>query len=84
MAEIRLRQLAHSYSRQPASEADYALHALEHVWEQGGAYALLGPSGCGKSTLLNIISGLLTPSHGEVLFDGKPVNQLSPDRKSVV
>ena len=60
MAEIRLRQLAHSYSRQPASETDYALHALEHVWEQGGAYALLGPSGCGKSTLLNIISGLLT------------------------
>ncbi len=83
MAEIRLRQLAHSYSRQPASEADYALHALEHVWEQGGAYALLGPSGCGKSTLLNIISGLLTPSHGEVLFDGKPVNQLSPQARNI-
>jgi len=83
MAEIRLRQLAHSYSRQPASEADYALHALDHVWEQGGAYALLGPSGCGKSTLLNIISGLLTPSHGEVLFDGKPVNQLSPQARNI-
>ncbi|WP_069942817.1 ABC transporter ATP-binding protein [Pseudomonas putida] len=83
MAEIRLRQLAHSYSRQPASEADYALHALEHVWEQGGAYALLGPSGCGKSTLLNVISGLLTPSHGEVLFDGKPVNQLSPQARNI-
>ncbi|NQD54759.1 ABC transporter ATP-binding protein [Pseudomonas sp. CM25] len=83
MAEIRLRQLAHSYSRHPASEADYALHALEHVWEQGGAYALLGPSGCGKSTLLNIISGLLTPSHGEVLFDGKPVNQLSPQARNI-
>ena len=83
MAEIRLHQLAHSYSRQPASEADYALHALEHVWEQGGAYALLGPSGCGKSTLLNIISGLLTPSHGEVLFDGKPVNQLSPQARNI-
>lgn len=83
MAEIRLRQLAHSYSRQPASEADYALHALDHVWEQGGAYALLGPSGCGKSTLLNIISGLLTPSHGEVLFDGKSVNQLSPQARNI-
>ena len=83
MAEIRLRQLAHSYSRQPTSEADYALHALEHVWEQGGAYALLGPSGCGKSTLLNIISGLLTPSHGEVLFDGKPVNRLSPQARNI-
>ncbi|BBH47160.1 ABC transporter ATP-binding protein [Pseudomonas sp. KU43P] len=83
MAEIRLRQLAHSYSRQPASEADYALHALDHVWEQGGAYALLGPSGCGKSTLLNIISGLLTPSHGEVLFDGKPVNDLLPQQRNI-
>jgi len=83
MAEIRLRQLAHSYNRQPADEADYALHALDHVWEQGGAYALLGPSGCGKSTLLNIISGLLTPSHGEVLFDGKPVNQLSPQARNI-
>ncbi|TCP74047.1 carbohydrate ABC transporter ATP-binding protein (CUT1 family) [Pseudomonas putida] len=83
MAEIRLRQLAHSYNRQPAGQADYALHALDHVWEQGGAYALLGPSGCGKSTLLNIISGLLTPSHGEVLFDGKPVNQLSPQARNI-
>ena len=83
MAEIRLSQLAHSYSRQPASEADYALHALEHVWEQGGAYALLGPSGCGKSTLLNIISGLLSPSQGQVLFDGKPVNDLSPQQRNI-
>ncbi|MFJ4066016.1 ABC transporter ATP-binding protein [Pseudomonas sp. NPDC089996] len=83
MAEIRLRQLAHSYSQQPTSEGDYALHELEHVWEQGGAYALLGPSGCGKSTLLNIISGLLTPSHGQVLFDGKPVNALSPQQRNI-
>ncbi|MFB4393499.1 MULTISPECIES: ABC transporter ATP-binding protein [unclassified Pseudomonas] len=83
MAEIRLQQLAHSYSRQPTDAADYALHELEHVWEQGGAYALLGPSGCGKSTLLNIISGLLTPSHGQVLFDGKPVNGLSPQARNI-
>lgn len=83
MAEIRLRQLAHSYSRQPTGEADYALHALDHVWEQGGAYALLGPSGCGKSTLLNIISGLLTPSHGQVLFDGEPVNDLPPQQRNI-
>ncbi|MEN4829383.1 ABC transporter ATP-binding protein [Pseudomonas sp. P39-UII1] len=83
MAEIRLHQLAHSYSRQPVDANDYALHELEHVWEQGGAYALLGPSGCGKSTLLNIISGLLTPSHGQVLFDGKPVNHLSPQQRNI-
>jgi glycerol transport system ATP-binding protein len=40
------------------------------VWEDGGAYALLGPSGCGKTTLLNIVSGLVTPSEGKVLFNG--------------
>jgi energy-coupling factor transporter ATP-binding protein EcfA2 len=39
------------------------------TWRQGGAYALLGPSGCGKTTMLNIISGLVTPSQGRVLFD---------------
>ncbi|TDF77920.1 ABC transporter ATP-binding protein [Pseudomonas sp. H9] len=83
MAEIRLQQLAHSYSRNPASVNDYALRELEHVWAQGGAYALLGPSGCGKSTLLNIISGLLSPSHGQVLFDGKVVNELSPQARNI-
>ncbi|MEX5341665.1 ABC transporter ATP-binding protein [Pseudomonas sp. I2] len=83
MAEIRLRRLAHSYERRPSTQADYALHELEHVWEQGGAYALLGPSGCGKSTLLNIISGLLSPSQGEVLFDDQPVNHLSPQARNI-
>ncbi|MEG1040275.1 MAG: ABC transporter ATP-binding protein [Pseudomonas sp.] len=83
MAEIRLQHLAHSYGRQPESASDYALRELDHVWAQGGAYALLGPSGCGKSTLLNIISGLLSPSHGQVLFDGKVVNELSPQARNI-
>ena len=83
MAEIRLQQLAHSYSRHPGSSDDYALRQLDHVWAQGGAYALLGPSGCGKSTLLNIISGLLSPSQGQVLFDGQVVNALSPQQRNI-
>src|SRR5690606_3120280 len=56
MAEIRLHNLAHSYSGAPKTPDDYAIREMNHVWQQGGAYALLGPSGCGKSTLLNIIS----------------------------
>jgi glycerol transport system ATP-binding protein len=83
MAEIVLNSLAHSYMDDPQSEQDYALHALQHSWKQGGAYALLGPSGCGKSTLLNIISGLLQPTQGQVLFDGKEVNQLSPKERNI-
>ncbi|WP_263264324.1 ABC transporter ATP-binding protein [Pseudomonas sp. RIT-PI-S] len=83
MAEIHLQQLAHSYAREPSGPEDYALRQLDHVWAQGGAYALLGPSGCGKSTLLNIISGLLTPSEGQVLFDGKRVNELTPEKRNI-
>ena len=83
MAEIRLHNLAHSYSRTPTGPQDYAIREMNHVWEQGGAYALLGPSGCGKSTLLNIISGLLKPSHGEVQFDAKAVNALPPEQRNI-
>ncbi|MBA4683352.1 MAG: ABC transporter ATP-binding protein, partial [Pseudomonas sp.] len=83
MAEIRLHNLAHSYSAAPNAPQDYAIREMNHVWQQGGAYALLGPSGCGKSTLLNIISGLLSPSQGEVQFDGKAVNTLSPQERNI-
>ncbi|MFI8480978.1 ABC transporter ATP-binding protein [Pseudomonas sp. NPDC078700] len=83
MAEIRLHNLAHSYSRIPQNASDYAIREMNHVWEQGGAYALLGPSGCGKSTLLNIISGLLSPSQGEVLFDSVVVNALPPEKRNI-
>ncbi|NIZ08140.1 ABC transporter ATP-binding protein [Pseudooceanicola sp. HF7] len=73
MAKITLDNLAHAYLPDPGSEADYALKELNHDWQDGAAYALLGASGCGKSTLLNIISGLLVPSQGRILFDGKDV-----------
>ena len=68
MARITLSNLAHSYVPNPKSEADFALKEIDHVWDDGGAYALLGASGCGKTTLLNIISGLVHPSQGRVLF----------------
>ncbi|NIC07380.1 ABC transporter ATP-binding protein [Billgrantia bachuensis] len=83
MAQITLKSLAHSYSASPAGPADYAIREMEHVWKQGGAYALLGPSGCGKSTLLNIISGLLTPSDGQVLFDDQVMNELPPEERNI-
>ncbi len=73
MAKITLDNLAHSYLPNPQTEDDFALKELNHDWTDGEAYALLGASGCGKSTLLNIISGLLIPSQGRVLFDGRDV-----------
>ena len=56
---------------------------MHHVWEQGTAYALLGPSGCGKTTLLNIISGLVTPSEGRLLFDDRDVTRLPTEARNI-
>lgn len=83
MVQITLNSLAHTYDKVPNSESLYAIEEMTHTWHQGGAFALLGPSGCGKSTLLNIISGLMSPSNGEVLFDGKKVNHLRPQDRNI-
>ncbi len=83
MAEIEFRKLAHSYAERPLSPVDYALKEMDFAWQDGGAYALLGPSGCGKTTLLNIISGLLRPSQGRVLYDGRDITALSPAKRNI-
>ncbi|MEB3419279.1 ABC transporter ATP-binding protein [Salipiger marinus] len=83
MARITLDNLAHSYKPQPVSEDDFALKELNHDWIDGEAYALLGSSGCGKSTLLNIISGLLHPSQGRILFDGKDVTHAPTAERNI-
>jgi glycerol transport system ATP-binding protein len=83
MAKITLDSLRHSYLPSPASEADYALKRLSLDFENGGAYALLGPSGCGKTTLLNLISGLLVPTEGRILFDDQDVTRATPDRRNI-
>ncbi|MDP3261916.1 MAG: ABC transporter ATP-binding protein [Tabrizicola sp.] len=83
MSQITLSKLAHSYSATPKSEADYALKEMDHVWQDGGAYALLGSSGCGKTTLLNIISGLVRPSQGRVLFGDRDVTDAATTERNI-
>ncbi|MDB2553432.1 ABC transporter ATP-binding protein [Gammaproteobacteria bacterium] len=84
MASIHLSGLAHRYAPTAAGEqSPYALQPLDQLWEDGGAYALLGPSGCGKTTLLNIISGLVRPSEGRVLFDGEDVTDLRTEERNI-
>ncbi len=83
MARIDLRDVRHSYLANPSAEDDWAIRRVDLEWSDGGAYALLGPSGCGKTTLLNIISGLVTPTEGQVLFDGEDVTGLPPDRRNI-
>lgn len=83
MAEIVLKGLGHSYQAGAKSEADYALKPVDLTWEDGKTYALLGPSGCGKTTMLNIISGLLSPSDGQLLFDGTDMTRASTAERNI-
>jgi glycerol transport system ATP-binding protein len=83
MAKINLDHIRHAYGIRPSSPNDYALREVHHEWDDGGAYALLGPSGCGKTTLLNIISGIVRPSEGRILFDGNDVTHLSTEQRNI-
>lgn len=57
-----------------------ALGGIDLKVNDGDFVCLVGPSGCGKSTFLRIVAGLDRPDNGEVLLDGKPVIETSPDR----
>src|SRR5262245_16299000 len=83
MARITLDHLRHSYAPNPQRPEDWALKEMSQELRDGGAYALLGPSGCGKTTLLNLISGLLRPTEGRILFDGRDVTDATPEARNI-
>lgn len=60
-----------------------AVNNLSITLESGKLIALLGPSGCGKTTVLNILSGIISPTSGRVLFDQKDVTDLPPEKRNV-
>jgi multiple sugar transport system ATP-binding protein len=59
------------------------LESINISIEDGEFFTFVGPSGCGKSTVLNIIAGLEAATGGGVLFDGVPVNGMSPRDRDV-
>jgi NitT/TauT family transport system ATP-binding protein len=76
-AKVELRDVGLRYFG-PEGETE-ALKDISLAVTPGEFVAVIGPSGCGKSTLLSLISGLVTPTEGVVLIDGKPVT--GPSRK---
>ncbi len=60
-----------------------ALEKFNLKIEDGQFIALLGPSGCGKSTTLNCLAGLLDPTEGTILFDGKDVTKAAPKDRNI-
>src|SRR3989440_995187 len=81
MSEIRFADVAMSFTT--GSREVRALERTSLTVPDGQFACIVGPSGCGKSTLLSIAAGLIQPSEGEVLIDGKPESEPGADRGMV-
>jgi ABC-type branched-subunit amino acid transport system ATPase component len=55
---------------------DVSLHV-----QKGARHALIGPNGAGKTTLVNLLTGLLQPTSGRILLDGKEITHLRPHKR---
>jgi NitT/TauT family transport system ATP-binding protein len=77
-AIIEARQVEKRFAR-PGAESIQVIAPTSLSVEGGMIIALLGPSGSGKSTLLRMLSGLATPSAGEILWHGQRLRGASPD-----
>ena len=82
MSKIDLNNISHSYNPNDPNPV-YALNPFSMTWENGKRYAILGPSGCGKTTMLNIVSSLVRPSAGKILFDDKNVTDLKTESRNI-
>jgi putative spermidine/putrescine transport system ATP-binding protein len=60
-----------------------ALDKIDLTIRAGEFFTLLGPSGSGKTTLLNIVSGMVTPTGGSILIDGRDVTHLRPQERNL-
>jgi len=71
MTVLSIKDLSYVY--QSSNESYLAVQNVNLEIQEGELVSFIGPSGCGKSTVLNILAGLLSPTRGEVHFQGKKV-----------
>lgn len=70
MSILSLQNISFSYGRTPV------LENVSYEFEKGKMYCIVGKSGAGKTTLLSLLSGLASPSGGEILYDNKNVAKI--------
>ena len=81
MAYLHISAVDMAFTRD--GQTNPVLAGVDLPVEQGEFIALIGHSGCGKSTVLNIVAGLLQPTRGGVVLDGREVAAPGPDRAVV-
>ena len=79
MTKLELKDLTKQY----AGTKEPSVKDFNLTIEEGELIAFLGPSGCGNTTVLKIISGLLNPTKGDILFNGESVVHIAPENREV-
>ncbi|MBQ3040668.1 MAG: ABC transporter ATP-binding protein [Clostridia bacterium] len=70
MSLLSLKNISFSYDKTPV------LKEISYEFEKGKMYCIIGKSGAGKTTLLSLLSGLASPSSGEILYNGKNIAKI--------
>ncbi len=83
--KVTLQNLTKAFPSRNKKQPEPVLAVNDFTLEigDGQLVALLGPSGCGKSTILNLLSGLLVPTGGTILFGEDDVTSLPPENRGV-
>ena len=74
---IDLKNISVKYGKEQILD-DFNLYIRDNEF-----ITLLGPSGCGKTTILRIIGGFLAPDEGQVIFNGKDITKLPPNKRQL-
>ena len=70
MSILSLQNISFSYGKTPV------LQNISYEFEKGKMYCIVGKSGAGKTTLLSLLSGLASPTNGDIVYDGKNVAKI--------